>query len=653
MIDDRLLEMDNRQVEQRHQPNIELDDGESMTEVYGSGAGFYSSLVTAAFGAYPRLENNEWTERLRFLTPMGRLRQPFESPDPGLSQERAGCCCAHLRYKSFSGTETYRLRLTSFKEVVHCPHYVAVSYCWSACIAESGPWRYKNFEIVTPRGCRPNRAPYQVIKRAIEYAAFRRLPFIWIDQECINQDDDLEKEAIIGEMDRIYRRATKVVAVLTATIYDSEFVRAILNMDTRTTRYRPVRQHVWTELSYSLAADPWFHRAWTWQEEMRAAQLLDILVPVYKSFPCSVRKEPAVDGECAIIPQEELIRLSSRDDATNVLGADIPGYKQENMEMDHEKDLTRHRLSSFVALSSLRGREISINADRVDIIANISSYSIRIKHRDVQVHRNKIGTLVFVQALLNGDMSLFLAYRHFLDPKDEVSQLVLGLPSDRSLTSMLLSSAKIEYIDWVPWVPGNLFRSRIVPVAVEPRGLVVRGQLWTMVRTFTVGKQDDGDSIPHACLDPSIEGKSWKHGDCQCIDMTRQALRRMPQHFLMDARIYIYAPYGVNYVDSKQYVVWNERGLTAPAALFAAERVLMDGEDELEHMLVWTISSFAEVWKNELILHDHLPRKINIAGNGVHSHPTYPTPFVGALALGATSFLQSTTVGVQEFLLKF
>jgi Heterokaryon incompatibility protein (HET) len=45
------------------------------------------------------------------------------------------------------------------------------------------------------------------LHRAIAYAIAYKVPFIWIDQECIEQNDCLDKELGIHSMDIVYRRS--------------------------------------------------------------------------------------------------------------------------------------------------------------------------------------------------------------------------------------------------------------------------------------------------------------------------------------------------------------------------------------------------------------------------------------------------------------
>lgn len=463
---------------------LELDDGASMKEVYGTGRGFYKSLVAAASCAYPRQDDGSWMEKLRFLTPMGRDRISA-SPDP--NEKRRHCRCFRHGCKPFTGTETHRLRLTSFKEMVDCLHYVAVSYCWSSVRAESGPWRDKCFEIVTPYGCRPNRAPYQLIKRAIDYAAYRRLPFIWIDQECIEQDDEVEKTAIVDEMDRIYRKAERVIAVTTVTTEDPECWRALTGLSAMGIAGAPIHADVSVQLGEQLAADPWFHRAWTWQENMRAARVLDILIPLPKWInQFHRRNRPRLLGDSIITSQQELDTLVTwtRDlekDARDALLSGLAEYKKkDNGPYD---DLSRHRLSSFDAVRSLAGKDLTVHSDRLDIIANIASYAVRLNHPAAQKQRLNVGTCVFTQALLNGDMSLSLAYRQFLDPRDESPRLLLDVPDHTSLTFLILSS-RVEIVDWIQMDTSQMFRCRTLPLSIEPQGFRMRGQLWSRAIMF-------------------------------------------------------------------------------------------------------------------------------------------------------------------------
>lgn len=205
---------------------LELDDGKSMREVYDTGSGFYDSLVKAASCSYIRPDDDSWLSKLRFLTPIDQTTcSAILSGQYKWSGERAACCCKLKGYQAFNGSETKKLRLTSFNEIPTCAHYVAVSYCWNSWSAESSSSSDEAYEIVSSEGRRRNRAPYKLIKCVVDYAAYRGFPFIWIDQECIDQDNEEEKQSIIDEMDRVFRRARRVVALLTTMIGDVDYLK--------------------------------------------------------------------------------------------------------------------------------------------------------------------------------------------------------------------------------------------------------------------------------------------------------------------------------------------------------------------------------------------------------------------------------------------
>jgi len=78
-----------------------------------------------------------------------------------------------------------------------CLHYVAVSYCWPKDKDGNPIKRSTTYRVRTKNESgetieRRNRAPDYVIDRAVEYAAAQGICLIWIDQECLPQDNSRE-----------------------------------------------------------------------------------------------------------------------------------------------------------------------------------------------------------------------------------------------------------------------------------------------------------------------------------------------------------------------------------------------------------------------------------------------------------------------------
>lgn len=72
------------------------------------------------------------------------------------------------------------------------------------------------------------------------------------------------------------------------------------------------------------------------------------------------------------------------------------------------------------------------------------------------------GTCVFAQTLLNGDMSLILAYRYYLDPKNK-GDCLYWMVSGVSLSTIL------GWQDWLNNAHGY------APVALQSKGISTRG----------------------------------------------------------------------------------------------------------------------------------------------------------------------------------
>ena len=107
--------------------------------------------------------------------------------------------CECTRTHPFPEELISRLAITEPGELGDCNHYLVISYRRQ----EKDPSQPK-YHVSRKRGDRENNAPKKVLDRAIAFAAFHNIHLIWIDQECIGQDDRTDKECGIQSMDLIY-----------------------------------------------------------------------------------------------------------------------------------------------------------------------------------------------------------------------------------------------------------------------------------------------------------------------------------------------------------------------------------------------------------------------------------------------------------------
>ena len=144
--------------------------------------------------------------------------------------------------------------------------YIAVSYCWASNTnKEETPLRIQ-VPLKDQRGSkeiRDVRAPSNILHQSLTYAAARGIKKIWIDQECVRQDDEEDKKIAIQCMHLVYRRAAVTLIVLGDHIQTLEDARAIPYIK---------EFGVNEDLRDRILCDRWFTRAWTTQEYANSAR---------------------------------------------------------------------------------------------------------------------------------------------------------------------------------------------------------------------------------------------------------------------------------------------------------------------------------------------------------------------------------------------
>lgn len=144
--------------------------------------------------------------------------------------------------------------------------YVAVSYCWGM---ETGASNDKPLRIRVPsrdqrnlKEVRDVRASSVVLRRSLGFALAKGIRRIWIDQECIHQDDEEDKQKAIQSMHLVYQNATATLILLGCHIRTLDDVYGMPDI---------MRHGVYDDLRDRILADKWFTRAWTTQEYASSA----------------------------------------------------------------------------------------------------------------------------------------------------------------------------------------------------------------------------------------------------------------------------------------------------------------------------------------------------------------------------------------------
>ncbi|SPO04674.1 uncharacterized protein DNG_07359 [Cephalotrichum gorgonifer] len=122
----------------------------------------------------------------------------------------------HVRFLRFGGLGPHPLAELESHSLENPPPYVAVSYFWDSSSPRRGMFvDYQSFGI--------SETVLEVLNQVQSLQHVGRRPLLWIDQICINQDDQEEKLDQIYRMGQIYSKAQKVFIWLGTTAHRSDF----------------------------------------------------------------------------------------------------------------------------------------------------------------------------------------------------------------------------------------------------------------------------------------------------------------------------------------------------------------------------------------------------------------------------------------------
>ncbi|KAF2183358.1 hypothetical protein K469DRAFT_534173, partial [Zopfia rhizophila CBS 207.26] len=170
---------------------MQRDSDLSLGDIHGDFATLISDVVKCQTQALFVHEENDTASNLRLL-----------------------CTPPNWTWAGDGLAETV-IRMAERGENIGVLDYVAVSYCWESYAAVHASRALNHeFLISTPEGERRPRCPDTVLYRAIMFAQGRNIPFIWIDQECINQDDPSDKERYLQVMHEIFSRSRFTIGIL-------------------------------------------------------------------------------------------------------------------------------------------------------------------------------------------------------------------------------------------------------------------------------------------------------------------------------------------------------------------------------------------------------------------------------------------------------
>lgn len=450
---------------------MELDSEKSFGSIHNSdGTTFTARIVEISKHTIPREKTQKWARSLRFLSPVEEA--PAASPTVDRTRD---CNCPPWRPFALVDAEQDSLFLTDATKDFTCQeHYVAVSYCWKSQKGEQQ--EDKRFKIRTREGIRKGTAPREIVERAVKFAASVGARFIWIDQECIRQDNREDKELGIQSMDLVYRQSSWPLALMDTIFTDTVHILALqqafergYTYMARQTQAPASRQEILsvTVAMRLLSQDRWLTRAWILQEA--------ILSGAFMTFLC--RSAVELPGDKFVgAPGEVQFRMEE----LKLLKHSVAVYSQlstiSNMFPKDEDDPNRllrdllaasNGFTTRITMGEMRWGSLAFNAvaafnllegysnsrvaDRLAILANLCDYKVRLDTTILTSMGFGFTTCFLALTLLNGDISLLQFWSEVNLNTLPFELMRYRVKETRKLSGDLLNSpSSWETFSWLP-----------------------------------------------------------------------------------------------------------------------------------------------------------------------------------------------------------
>ncbi|KAI0100402.1 heterokaryon incompatibility protein-domain-containing protein [Nemania sp. FL0031] len=309
--------------------------------------------------------------------------------------------------------------------------YVAVSYTWEFSEEEEEQESCQSFGgyFIEPR-TRDPREPAQpsnvrdvVWERVLHYAKHVKCETIWIDRECVDQDNAKEKEAAIQNMHLVYSLSRKPIALLTHVIQTAEELDLIVGL-----LLGDIKEEERTaalDLLDEITSDLWWQRAWTFQEDYRGSTRMTLLIPHTSNL--EHRKQAARDlsnrpllgtlaGEICIKSTEFrrcatqfCLRLKAEQPEMEAICNRIlstAGKYNVLLQDAHVSSAysTISRSMTPTILKDISRRGILAESDRLAIAANCCGYTVRLDTTALNKCGSSLSLCMLALCLLNGEV---------------------------------------------------------------------------------------------------------------------------------------------------------------------------------------------------------------------------------------------------------
>ncbi|XXG93990.1 hypothetical protein Hte_000241 [Hypoxylon texense] len=369
--------------------------------------------------------------------------------------------------------------------------YVAVSYTWQASEQEEGADEEAagRYLVESRRTGEPPVASDVrdvVWDRVLNYAVHVGCHNIWIDRECVDQEDEAEQEAAIQSMHLVYSLSKKPVALLTREIETVEELDLLANLmcgqiDTED-------EAATLGLLDDITSNLWWTRAWTFQEDYRASFRMTLLIPHHRSLEVSkqIAADEAgqfllgdVEGEVCIESMEFRKRATEfclsyrkkKPEARDVCDRILRTAAKYNILLREGPSSSLYSISRSMSptiISDVLYRGITLESDRLAIMANCCGYGIRLDTNSLNSDGSSLSLSILALYLLNGEI--------IDNGRDRPDRGTLEDKIHEYLSRQSLGSFRPPVDEGLTFIKS----CRFVEPRLRPEGTLTSGHLWKL-----------------------------------------------------------------------------------------------------------------------------------------------------------------------------
>ncbi|KAE8162429.1 heterokaryon incompatibility protein-domain-containing protein [Aspergillus tamarii] len=308
------------------------------------------------------------------------------------------------------------------------PHnkYIAVSYTWQPPLDQASSWdsyRVQSRDLVNVH---PSKVRDQVLDRVVAYANYCEdrwgpVQGFWLDQECIDQEDEAEKQRAIQSIEHVYSHSAFPVALLSVRIESQDQLEILLYVLKRENspgnHERAWVRRILNLLNY-ITSDPWWGRGWTFQEDYCASTKMCLLIS-HSSFVKQLKEKNhdilgRLEGELCIKSTDFRSQATRfcmdyrkhrefKDMCVRILDR-ASKYNVQLLEFDIEGRPTIRQSMSPIIFSNVGKRGITVESDRLAVIANCLDYCIRLDTQEIERKGFSLSFAMLALFLLNGEI---------------------------------------------------------------------------------------------------------------------------------------------------------------------------------------------------------------------------------------------------------